>query len=139
MIDPLEAAIKFLRTRTELNALGDRIADRHQYGLEGGWTQGDSSIVVILDGGTPDWYVEKHDIRLEVQCYARERADASDMDLSLLAISRAYERVTVTTSKGNALVYSFLPDSGPSILPDVDVDMERVLRFWRIQVSEGTV
>lgn len=137
IIDPLEAAINFLRTRTELNALGDRIADRQQYGS--GWTQGESAIVVIQDGGTPDWYVEKHDVRLEVQCYADERADAADLDLSLLAISRSYARVTVTTGKGSALVYSFLPDSGMSYLPDTDVHMERVLRFWRVQVSEGSV
>lgn len=135
MIDPLEAFIQFLRDRSELNALGDRIADRQQYG--NGWAKGDSAIVAILDGGTPDWYVEKHDVRLEVQCYADKRPDAADLDLSLLTISRTYGRVTVETENGTALLYSFLPDSGASFLPDPDVKMERVLRFWRVQVSEG--
>ena len=51
-----------------------------------------------------------------------------------------FERTVVTTSNGGALVYSFLPESGPSYLPYEELDMmKRVLSFWRIQVSEAPV
>ena len=137
MIDPLEAAIQFLLARTELSALSSRIADRHQY--DNGWTQGQSGIVVIQDGGIPDIYVDVHNVRLEIQCYASSRASASDLDLSLLTISRTYAREAVSTDNGTALVHTFLPDSGASFIPDRDLNMERVLRFWRVQVSEEAV
>jgi hypothetical protein len=136
MIDPLEAAIKFLTARTELSGLSGRIASKHKYGEE--WTTAQSSLVVILDDSNPNLYVQMHDVRLEVWSLAPTDAAAMDIWMALVGISRANERVVVVTSGGDALVYSFTPESGPSYLPDKELDMmKRILSFWRIQVSEG--
>ena len=140
MIDPLEAAVKFLLGRSELSGLSSRIANKHKYGEE--WTTDQSSIVVILDDSDPDHYVPKQDVRLEVWCLAGTDAAAMDLWMTLVAISRANERVVVTTSQGTALVYSFLPESGPSYLPMPEPELEmirRVLSFWRVQVAEDAV
>lgn len=140
MIDPLEAAIKFLLGRAELSALSSRIANKHKYGEA--WTLEQSSILVVLDDSEPSWYVPKQDVRLEVSCLAETDTAAMDLWMSLQIISRDVERVEVTTSVGDALVYSFLPESGPSYLPmaeDELRDLKRVLSFWRVQVSEASV
>lgn len=138
MIDPLEAAIQFLLSRSELAGLDSRIASKHKYGEE--WTTEQSSLVVILDDSDPNWYVQVHDVRLEVWSLAANDAAAMDLWMTLVSLSRNVARVAVTTSQGDALVYSFLPESGPSYLPDKDLDMmKRVLSFWRIQVSEVAV
>lgn len=135
MIDPLEAAIKFLTARTELSGLGGRIASKHKYGEE--WATSQSSLVVILDDSNPNLYVQMHDVRLEVWCLASTDSAAMDIWMSLQTIFRTKERLVVSTSGGDALVYSFVPESGPSYLPDKELDvMKRVLSFWRIQVSE---
>ncbi len=138
MIDPLEAAIKFLLKRAELASLGGRIASKHKYGEE--WTTDQASLVLILDDSNPDWYVQKQDVRLEVWSFAQDDATAMDTWMTLVGLSRNKERVETVTSKGTALVYSFLPESGPSYLPDPELTMmKRVLSFWRIQVSEVAV
>jgi len=138
MIDPLEAAVKFLLGRAELSSLGNRISSKHRYGEQ--WTTADpaqASLVIVLDDSDPDLYVQKHDIRLEVSSYAGDDATAMDTWMTLVGLSRTVERTVVATSKGNALVYSFKPESGPSYLPDKELDMlKRVMSFWRIQVSE---
>jgi hypothetical protein len=138
MIDPLEAAIKFLLGRTELSSLSGRIASKHKYGEE--WTDAQSSLVVILDDSDPNWYVQMQDVRLEVWCLAENDAAAMDTWMALVGLSRTVARTAVVTSNGNALVYSFLPESGPSYLPDKELGMmKRVLSFWKIQVCEVAV
>lgn len=140
MIDPLETAIKFLLGRAELSALSNRIANKHKYGEE--WTLAQSSILVVLDDSDPDWYVQKHDVRLEVSCLAETDTAAMDLWMTLLTLSRSVERTEVETSLGDALLYSFFPESGPSYLPmpeDELRDLKRVLSFWRVQVSEVAV
>lgn len=138
MIDPLEAVIKFLLGRAELASLGSRIASKHKYGED--WTTEQSSLVVILDDSEPNWYVPLHDVRLEVWSLAADDATAMDIWMTLVSLSRVVERIAVATSKGNALVYAFLPESGPSYLPDEELkQMKRVLSFWKIQVSEVPV
>lgn len=138
MIDPLEAAIKFLLERAELADLNRRIASKHRYGED--WTTVQSSLVVILDDSDPNHYVPIQDVRLEVQSYAADDATAMDTWLKLVEISRACNRVAVLTSKGDALVYSFLQESGPSYLPDKDLDkLKRIISFWRVQVGEASV
>jgi hypothetical protein len=135
MIDPLEAAIQFLLGCDELADLGSRIASKHKYGEE--WLTDQASLVVILDDSNPNWYVQMHDVRLEVWCLAADDAAAMDIWMTLVGLSRDVNRVAVTTSQGSALVYAFLPESGPSYLPDPELTMlKRVLSFWRIQVSE---
>jgi hypothetical protein len=137
MIDPLEAGIKFLLGRAELAGLSSRIANKHKYGEE--WTTAQSSIIVILDDSDPDHYVPKHNARLEVWCLAETDAAAMDLWMTLVAISRDATREVVSTSNGSALVYSFLPESGPSYAPDEDLaklKIVRVLSFWNIQVNE---
>ena len=140
MIDPLETAIKFLLGRAELDGLGERIASKHKYGEE--WTVGEASMIVILDDSDPNWYVQKQDVRLEIWSLAETDAAAMDLWMTLVGLSRNETRVTVVTSQGNALVYSFLPESGPSYLPMPETELnmiKRVLSFWRIQVSESLV
>jgi hypothetical protein len=138
MIDPLEAAIQFLLSRDELSSLENRIASKHKYGEE--WTTDQASLVVILDDSEPNWYVQMQDVRLEVWCLAQDDATAMDIWMTLVALSRDVSRVAITTSQGDALVYSFLPESGPSYLPDPELNMvKRMLSFWRIQVSEAAL
>ena len=138
MIDPLEAAIQFLLGRTELVDLEERIAPKHKYGEE--WLVNQTALVVILDDSNPNLYVQMHEARLEVWCLAATDEDAMDLWASLVSISRTKERTPVVTSKGIALVYSFTPESGPSYLPDKELDMvRRVLSFWKIQVAEAAV
>ena len=138
MIDPLEAAIKFLTSRVELTGLSGRISSKHKYGEA--WTTSQSSLILILDDSDPNWYVPIHDVRLEVWCVAADDATAMDLWMTLVGISREGARIPVTTSKGTALVYSFLPESGPSYMPIEDLDaMKRVLSFWRLRVCEVPV
>ena len=140
MIDPLEAAIKFLLGRSELAGLGQRIASKHKYPSE--WTTEQASLVVILDDSDPNWYVQMHNVRLEVWCLAADDGTAMDTWMTLVGLSRNVERTAVATTKGTALVYAFLPESGPSYLPVPDnelTSMKRVLSFWRIQVSEAAI
>lgn len=140
MIDPLEAAIKFLLARSELSGLSSRIASKHKYGEE--WTTAQTSLVVVLDDSDPNHYVAVHDVRLELSCLAATDEAAMNLWMTLVGLSREKERVTVTTSLGNALVYSFLPESGPSYIPMPEDELrmlKRVLSFWRIQVSEVPV
>ncbi len=137
MIDPLEAAVKFLLGRAELASLGSRIVSKHKYGLE--WTTDQASLILILDDSDPNHYVQMQDVRLEVWSLAADDEMAMDIWMTLVGLSRNVERSAVITSKGTALVYSFLPESGPSYLPVPDSElsmMKRVLSFWRIQVSE---
>jgi hypothetical protein len=135
MIDPLEAAIQFLLMRSELAGLNSRIAAKHKYGED--WTTDQAGLVIILDDSEPNWYVPKQDVRLEVQSFAATDAAAMDTWMRMIEISRECNRVPVLTSQGDALVYSFLPESGPSYLPDPELTMlKRVVSFWRIQVSE---
>jgi hypothetical protein len=138
MIDPLEAAIQFLLGRSELVDLESRIASKHKYGEE--WLTNQTALVVILDDSNPNWYVQMHDVRLEVWCMAADDDAAMDLWQILVGLSRTKERIPVVTSKGNALVYSFVPESGPSYLPDEELNMvKRILSFWKIQVSEVAV
>ena len=136
MIDPLEAAIKVLMRRAELSALAGRIANKHRY--NDAWTTAQAGLVVVLDDSDPDWYVPKLSVRLEMQCFGADDAAAMDTWMRLVEISRTLSREAVLTSQGEALVYSFLPESGPSYLPDPELTMlSRVLSFWRVQVSEN--
>lgn len=140
MIDPLEAAIKFLLARSELSGLSNRIASKHKYGEE--WTIAQSSLIVILDDSDPNHYLQVHDTRLEVWCLAQTDEAAMNIWMTLVGLSRNKERIAVTTSQGDALVYSFLPESGPSYLPMPEEELrmiKRVLSFWRVQVSEVSV
>ena len=137
MIDPLEAAIKFLLDRSELSSLNRRIAPKHKYGEE--WKVDQSSLIVILDDSDPDHYVPKQNVRLEVWSLAETDTEAMNIWMTLVGLSRNKERIEVTTSQGTALVYSFLPESGPSYLPMPEKELQmikRVLSFWKIQVSE---
>lgn len=137
MIDPLEAAIKFLLSRSELASLNRRIAPKHRYGEE--WTTDQASLIVILDDSDPDHYVRKQDVRLEVWSLAETDAEAMNTWMTLVGLSRSVARTEVITSLGTALVYSFLPESGPSYLPMPEKELQmikRVLSFWKIQVSE---
>lgn len=138
MIDPLEAAIQFMLGRAELADLNGRIAAKHKYGEA--WKTSESGLVVVQDDSMPSHYVPIQDLRLEVQCYAASDANAMDTWLSLVEIARNCSRVAVLTSKGDALVYSFLQESGPSYVPDKDLTtMKRFLGFWRVQVGETSV
>lgn len=140
MIDPLEVAIKLLLSRAELSGLSNRIASKHKYGES--WQTNQSSLIVVLDDSEPNYYIDVQDVRLEVWCLAETDEAAMNLWMILVNLSRNVERTVVTTSLGNALVYWFLPESGPSYspMPEEELQMiKRVLCFWRIQVSEVPV
>jgi hypothetical protein len=138
MIDPLEAAIQFLLGRASLTALvATRIANRHRYGVS--WQADESSLIVKLDDTLPIYDYSMHEVRLELQARAANLDAAMSVWMALLTLSRTAGRVAVATSQGNALVYTFLPESSLSTPRDVDLDMAMVMGFWRLRVSESGV
>lgn len=139
MVDPLEAAVAFLRGRDELSVLSDRIAgQKHRYGE--GWAVGDTGLVAVLDGGTPELYVPTQRTRLEMRAYAGGAAAAMDVYRALVVISRVAERVLVEVSDDDqAFIYWFLPVSGSSMLFDDDLGMDLLVAFFEIHVSEVAV
>ena len=137
IIDPLATVISYLQADAGLAALvGDRVAAKHRYGEA--WEKGDAGLMVRLDGGRPERYLPVHTVRLELRCYAASQVEAVGIYLALLETARATEREMVgpATDGGTALLYWFLPASGPSLLYDPDVGMDFCLAFFEAQVGE---
>ena len=134
-IDALETAILVLLADSTLSMLtGGRIASKHQYG--GLWPQGAKGIVVRLDDSRPHVYAPLQSARLEMRCYAGSQAAAMDLAKAVFEHTSSLERLAVSTSGGDALVYSFLTDSGMSILYDETVQMDYVVMFYRLTICE---
>lgn len=136
MVDPLEAAVQLvLGDATLLGLSGGQIAGKARYG--GDWAVGSKSVVMRLDGGTPDIYAAVQDARIEVRCYAGSQAAAFGMIGAMIALGRVSSRVVVDlTGGGKALVHYFLQASGISYLYDADVEMDYGLVFMQAMVVE---
>lgn len=120
----LEAVIQHLRGQQILTDLvDDRIAAKHRY--SDGWDRGQTSIVVRLDLGTPELYVEDQRNNLEARCYGSSMYEAVRMANGLIEVTRASYRQTVDLADGSrALLYWLHPVSQPVANWDPDVEMD---------------
>ncbi len=134
MINALEVIIQFLKASGLSTA---QIASKHRYGEL--WNPGSSGIVVRQDGGEPNLYAEVQDIRVEIRCYAEKDYLALELMNEILAISRRANRKEQTVSDATALLYFFKPESGASLLYDLDLNMDFALMFFSAQISEKGV
>lgn len=138
MIDPLETVLAYLAAEPALVALVDtRIAAKHRYAET--WTRGQSAIMVRLDGGPPELYVNLQVVRLEARCYAASQAEAAEIWRALVGVSRAACRESVPVTDGTALLHYLLQESGPSLLYDGEARMDFCLCFFGAAVSEDPV
>lgn len=135
MIDPLETIITWLETA--LTDVSGRVAGKHRYGEA--WLEGQTAVSVHLDGGTPDLYATVHVPRIEVRIYADEQPKVVSVWQSLIALSRANERITVVTSKGTALVQYFHPVTGLSIPYDDVLRMDVGVVFFEAMIGEAAL
>ncbi len=146
MIDPLAVVIASLKADPDLAALvGDRIATLHRYGEADAppgpypaWDVDDCALVLHLDGGRPDWYLPRQEVRLEADCYAPTQVQAMAIDLALVDFCRTAGRAAVQpgTSGGTGILYWLLPDSGPSLIKDPDLPLHMLVVFLRASVGE---
>lgn len=138
MIDPIEALIAALYRDADLNALvAGQIAERHKYG--DGWVVPSDAIQVQLADGEPDVYCQWQRPRIEVRCYGETRPQAMAVYRAVVTFSRETHREIVETSQGQALVYYFLMDSGPSLLMDPDTGVHFVVVYGKLAVAERDV
>jgi hypothetical protein len=133
MIDPWEAAILFLLSRSELNMLNGQIGRIY----DGQWQRGTPSLAFVMDDSSPD-EAPVHVMRFESRCYANDVASAMDTWMALMTISRTISRVPVAVTGGTCLIYDFEKMSGPSRIPDQDLNLEMITGFWNINISEVT-
>lgn len=135
-IDPLDAVIQYLKADSALSSLvSGQIAVKHRYGKA--WEMRSAGLAVKLDGGEPHLYVPLQTVRLELSCYGSTTVEAISIWKQLVSMSRNDENKPVTVASGDqAIVYSFLQDSGPSLLYDQDLDMDIVMVFFRATICE---
>ncbi len=135
-IDPLDAAIQYLKADTDLNSLvNGQIAAKQRYGEA--WDRGTNGLAVHLDGGVPELYVPMQKVRLEMRCYGSSTVEATKIWRQLVEMSRNDERVKITTAnEDEALAYHFLQDSGPSLLYDPDLEMDFMMVFFQLSICE---
>jgi hypothetical protein len=134
MIDCLAAFIAFLGADADLNTqTAGRIAAKHKFGMveAGGWPTPSKALQLTYDGGgTPDVNAGMERARLEARCYGGSQAEANQVYARLMAICEAFQRATVSTGDGTALLYYFVPDTSGQHdrepLGDLGVDMVRV-------------
>lgn len=146
MIDPLAVVIADLQQNAALTALvGGRIATQHHYGEADSppgpypaWARDDLALTLHLDGGTPDYYLPRQEVRLEARGYAPTQVAALQIYLALVAYCRTASRAVVSpgTAGGTGLLYWLLPDSGPSLVYDPDLGLHLLVVFLRASVGE---
>ena len=132
MINPLAAFIQFLKVPGNLSV--KQIAEKPRYGEA--WKAGSRSVVVRLDGGTPDLDLPVQTIRLEVRCFAENPYHATELLNELITLSRITDREAVVIGGESALIYEFWQESGPSLLFDDDLNMDFALMFFGAKVAE---
>ncbi len=141
MIIALESAIAYLRGNAGLSALvGDRVADKHRFGVQSGdWPVPSSAVQVRYDGGGSELYLTVQVSRLEITCYGKSRYEATKVYNALVTACRASTKVPVQTTQGKALVYWMNLVSAPSVWRDADVNVDGLLVFAEICVAETDV
>lgn len=134
-IDPIETIIQWLKGA--LTIVGGRVAGKHRYGA--GWAEDEVGVSVHADGGPHDLYAALWDQRVEIRIYASGTANIAPVMKALMALSRENERFEVVTSGGNALVHTFIPESGLSLIYDDVLKMDIGVVFFRTEISEEAV
>ena len=132
MINSLAAFIQYLKTPSLLSVT--HIAEKTRYGEA--WAAGSRSIVVRLDGGTPDLDLPVQPLRLEVRCFAENPYYATELMNELISLSRTTARQPVILGRDTAVIYEFWQESGPSLLFDDDLNMDFALMFFGAKISE---
>lgn len=140
IIDPLAAIIEYLDKDNDLTLLiSDRIASRHKFG-SGGWTRNASALTLrLVPGAPPELNVEMQVLQFELRCWASSALNAMKIYRRLVSITRDAQRKTVTTADGNALIQYMNLVSGPSLLYDLELEIDYVLTFVEASVAETAV
>lgn len=144
-VDAVEALINWLSERTEIQAVlpdigntGEiKIADEQQFGSGvKDWPVPSRAIQLSRDGGTPQIYLESDALRVEIRCYGKTYSDAQIVYSGLVKAIRSFNRETVPTEFGLALIYIFNLSTSPSRFIDPDVQVPCLLIFADAEVSE---
>lgn len=134
MIDPLETVIAYMKWA---GLTTSQIASKERYGES--WVIPSASVIVNVDGGTPDVYLPVQTVRIEVRCYGATRPAAMSLLMEIVALSRSTMREAVITSSGTALLYYINQDSGPSMQYDYELGMDFALMFFETSICETGV
>lgn len=134
MIDCLSAFITWLGSDADLNTqTAGRIAAKHKFGMveSGGWPTPAKALQLTYDGGgTPDVRAGMERARLEARCYGASQVEASAVYNRLIALCETFQRCTVSTGDGLALLYYLVPDTSGGHdrepLGESGIDMVRV-------------
>ncbi len=143
MIDCLAAFIAYLGTDADLNTqTAGRIAVKHKFGMveTGGWPTPSKALQLTYDGGgTPDVRAGMERARLEARCYGGSQAEANQVYARLMAICETFQRVTVSTGEGLALLYYLVPDTSGQHDRDLDVSVDMVRVFLKAAAHHESV
>ena len=134
-IDCLVAFIAYLGSDSDLNVLtAGRIAAKHKFGMveAGGWPTPSKALQLSYDGGgTPDVNAGMERARLEARCYGPSQAEANQVYGRLLAQCETFQRTTVMTGDGLALLYYLVPDTTGQYDRELDVNVDMVRVFLK--------
>lgn len=131
MIDPLSVVIQYLKSA----GLSTRqIAEKERYG--DAWQPGSASLVVRLDGGTPDPYLPIQELRFEVRCYGADSPEAIGLYGEIVELTRVTDRMAVTIGSQIGLLYWIMLDAAPTSSYDPDLNQDFVLVFLRAKIAE---
>ena len=145
MIDPIEALINWLSQRDEIAAVvpqvgntGEiQISDEQKFGAGvDDWPVPSRAIQLSRDSGTPQIYLESQALRAELRLYGSTYSDAEIVHSALVRSLRSFNRETVPTEFGLALIYLFNLSTAPSRFIDPDVKVPCLLLFAEAEISE---
>ena len=144
-VDSVEALINWLSQRDEIAAVvpqlkntGEiQISDEQKFGADqDAWPVPSRAIQLSRDGGTPQIYLESDALRVELRLYGATYSDAQIVYSALVKALRSFNRETVPTEFGLALIYLFNLSTSPSRFIDPDVKVPCLLLFADAEVSE---
>lgn len=143
MIGPLEPIIKTALADAGISAeVGTRVAPRHKFGqATNDWkiddaTLGAKGLVIRLDGGLATRDVQRHVPRYEFRCYGGTVLETLEVWQAVKAWTRAFNRQTVASTGGTALIYHVTPETEPSTLIDPDLDLPYQMIFVNAEIRE---
>ena len=136
MIDPLEVMVVYLAAQMGSQVAG-RVAAKHRFGTV--WTVGQKAIAVHLDGGEPDLYAPVSNPRFELRFYGADTPEILGLWGTVVALSRAVNRLPVAVSGGAALLQSFTQASGLSLLYDDEIKVNFGMAFFEAIIAEEAV
>lgn len=144
MIDPLAAVLAYLGTDSDLNQqTSQRLAARHKFGMPttaNAWPSGSRALQVqLVSGDTPDIDTPRQLVRFEARCYGSSQQDAMKVYMALVGVTRRFQRTSVDTGNGRALIYYLVMDASPAPLQDPDTGTEMILTYLRAAVAEEAI